>query len=93
MANEAAIALENARLYEEARKLADRDPLTGFYNHRFLHERMAGGACLTGGRGARPASRNYRAKNISSRWGCVMRELGWRSCRSPAVFSPHEKPA
>ena len=41
MANEAAMALENARLYEEARALADRDPLTGFYNHRYLHERFA----------------------------------------------------
>jgi diguanylate cyclase (GGDEF)-like protein len=40
MANEAAMALENARLYEEARNLADRDPLTGFYNHRYLHERL-----------------------------------------------------
>jgi diguanylate cyclase (GGDEF)-like protein len=40
IANEAAIALENARLYEEARQLADRDPLTGFYNHRYLHERF-----------------------------------------------------
>jgi diguanylate cyclase (GGDEF)-like protein len=40
MANEAAIALENARLYEDARDLADRDPLTGFYNHRYLHERL-----------------------------------------------------
>ena len=40
MANEAAMALENARLYEDARSLADRDPLTGFYNHRFLHERL-----------------------------------------------------
>ena len=30
MANEAAMALENARLYEDARNLADRDPLTGF---------------------------------------------------------------
>ncbi|MFL5648293.1 MAG: GAF domain-containing protein [Chloroflexota bacterium] len=40
MANEAAIALENARLYEDARNLADRDPLTGFYNHRYLHERL-----------------------------------------------------
>jgi diguanylate cyclase (GGDEF)-like protein len=40
MANEAAMALENARLYENARDLADRDPLTGFYNHRFLHERL-----------------------------------------------------
>jgi diguanylate cyclase (GGDEF)-like protein len=40
MANEAAMALENARLYEEARALADRDPLTGFYNHRYLHQRF-----------------------------------------------------
>lgn len=40
MANEAGIALENARLYEDARRLADRDPLTGFYNHRYLHERL-----------------------------------------------------
>lgn len=41
MAHEAAIALENARLYEVARDLADRDPLTGFYNHRALHQRLA----------------------------------------------------
>ena len=40
MANEAAMALENARLYEDARNLADRDPLTGFFNHRYLHERL-----------------------------------------------------
>lgn len=40
MANEAAMALENAHLYEAARSLADRDPLTGFFNHRFLYERM-----------------------------------------------------
>ncbi len=40
MANEAAMALENARLYEAARSLADRDPLTGFYNHRYLFERL-----------------------------------------------------
>jgi diguanylate cyclase (GGDEF)-like protein len=40
MANEAAMALENARLYEDARKRADRDPLTNFFNHRYLHERM-----------------------------------------------------
>jgi diguanylate cyclase (GGDEF)-like protein len=40
IANEASIALENARLYEEARSLADRDPLTGFFNHRYLHERF-----------------------------------------------------
>jgi diguanylate cyclase (GGDEF)-like protein len=40
MAHEAAMALENARLYEDARKLADRDQLTGFFNHRYLHERL-----------------------------------------------------
>jgi diguanylate cyclase (GGDEF)-like protein len=41
MAHEAAMALENARLYEIARNLADRDPLTGFFNHRYLHERLS----------------------------------------------------
>ena len=41
MAHEAAMALENARMYETARNLADRDPLTGFFNHRYLHERLA----------------------------------------------------
>jgi len=41
MTHEAAMALENATLYETARKLADRDPLTGFYNHRYLHERLS----------------------------------------------------
>ncbi len=40
MANEAAMALENARLYQDARELADRDQLTGFYNHRYLHQRL-----------------------------------------------------
>jgi diguanylate cyclase (GGDEF)-like protein len=40
MANEAAMALENARHYQDARDLADRDRLTGFYNHRYLHERL-----------------------------------------------------
>ncbi len=40
MANEAAMALENAKLYEDARKLADRDHLTGFFNHRYVHERI-----------------------------------------------------
>ena len=55
MANEAAIALENARLYEEARKLADRDPLTGFYNHRVLHERL-GEEVVRAQRARRPLS-------------------------------------
>ncbi len=41
MAHEAGMALENARLYETARNLADRDPLTGFFNHRYLHERLS----------------------------------------------------
>ena len=41
MAHEAAMALENARLYETARNLADRDPLTGFFTHRYLHERLS----------------------------------------------------
>ena len=40
MANEAAINLGNAQLYVTARALADRDPLTGFFNHRYLHERL-----------------------------------------------------
>jgi len=55
IANEAAIALENARLYEEARALADRDPLTGFYNHRYLHERF-GQEALRARRARRPLS-------------------------------------
>ena len=55
MANEAAMALENARLYEDARKRADRDPLTGFYNHRFLHERV-GEEVVRSQRGKRPLS-------------------------------------
>ena len=41
MAHEAAMALENARMYQAARSLADRDPLTGFFNHRYLQERLA----------------------------------------------------
>jgi len=40
MANEAAMALGNAQLYEATRALADRDPLTGFFNHRYLYERL-----------------------------------------------------
>jgi diguanylate cyclase (GGDEF)-like protein len=55
MANEAAMALENARLYDDARALADRDPLTGFYNHRFLHERL-GEEVVRAKRGRRPLS-------------------------------------
>lgn len=39
-ANQAAIAIENARLYEEERLAAMTDPLTGLYNRRFFY-RMA----------------------------------------------------
>jgi diguanylate cyclase (GGDEF)-like protein len=55
MANEAAMALENARLYEAARALADRDPLTGFFNHRALYERL-GEEFLRARRAHRPLS-------------------------------------
>src|SRR5262245_1247043 len=55
MANEAAMALENARLYENARNLADHDPLTGFYNHRFVHERL-GEEVIRAQRARRPLS-------------------------------------
>ena len=55
MANEAAMALENARLYEDAKRRADRDPLTGFFNHRYLHERM-GEEVVRSQRGKRPLS-------------------------------------
>ncbi|MBF8290629.1 MAG: Diguanylate cyclase [Chloroflexi bacterium] len=55
MANEAAMALENARLYEAARALADRDPLTGFFNHRFLYERL-GEEVVRARRSRRPLS-------------------------------------
>ena len=55
IANEASIALENARLYEEARALADRDPLTGFFNHRYLHERF-GQEAVRARRAHRPLS-------------------------------------
>ncbi|TAL12565.1 MAG: diguanylate cyclase, partial [Chloroflexota bacterium] len=55
MANEAAMALENANLYEAARSLADRDPLTGYFNHRYLYERM-GEEVVRARRARRPLS-------------------------------------
>ena len=67
MANEAAMALENARLYEEARNLADRDPLTGFYNHRFLHERL-GEEVVRAQRGTAAAERaDARPRRLQAR--------------------------
>jgi diguanylate cyclase (GGDEF)-like protein len=40
-ANQAAIALENARLYRELERLAITDGLTGLSNHRAFQERLA----------------------------------------------------
>jgi diguanylate cyclase (GGDEF)-like protein len=55
MANEAGMALENARLYDAARAQADRDPLTGFFNHRYLYERL-GAELLRSHRSRQPVS-------------------------------------
>jgi diguanylate cyclase (GGDEF)-like protein len=55
MANEAAMALDNATLYERARQLADRDPLTDFFNHRYFHQRL-GEELLRAGRSRAPVS-------------------------------------
>lgn len=38
LAAQAAVALENARLYQELSRLATHDGLTGLYNHRHFHE-------------------------------------------------------
>src|SRR5438105_13600910 len=40
-AAQVAIALVNARLYQNERSLAARDPLTGLLNHRSFHEAVA----------------------------------------------------
>jgi diguanylate cyclase (GGDEF)-like protein len=40
LSGQIAAALENARLYQEARQLARTDPLTGLCNHRSMHERL-----------------------------------------------------
>ena len=40
LAGQIAAALENARRYAEARRLAAADPLTGLVNHRAIHERL-----------------------------------------------------
>ena len=34
------LAYENQRRYDEARALADRDPVTGLFNHRYFHQRL-----------------------------------------------------
>ncbi len=38
--HEAAVAIENAQLYAQARERAHIDELTGLYNHRYFHERL-----------------------------------------------------
>jgi diguanylate cyclase (GGDEF)-like protein len=40
LAGYAVIAIQNARLYEQARQLAITDGLTELYNHRYLHEAL-----------------------------------------------------
>jgi diguanylate cyclase (GGDEF)-like protein len=40
IARDATMALENARLYEETRRLANTDSLTGLYNRRHFEERL-----------------------------------------------------
>ena len=40
LANEAAVAIDNAKLYERAKQRANTDELTGLYNHRYFHGRL-----------------------------------------------------
>jgi diguanylate cyclase (GGDEF)-like protein/putative nucleotidyltransferase with HDIG domain len=40
LATEAAVAIENAQLYNQAKQRAHTDELTGLYNHRYFHERL-----------------------------------------------------
>ena len=40
LADQAAIAIDNAQLHEEVRRQAITDGLTGLYNHRFFYERL-----------------------------------------------------
>jgi len=40
LAHEAAIAIENADLYERARQRTNTDELTGLFNHRYFHQRL-----------------------------------------------------
>ncbi len=40
VANQFAVALDNARLYAEAQERADHDAMTGLYHHRAIHTRL-----------------------------------------------------
>jgi len=40
IAEQLAVAVQNAQLYDQAESRADRDPLTGIYHHRYLKTRL-----------------------------------------------------
>ncbi|MCL4425274.1 MAG: sensor domain-containing diguanylate cyclase [Firmicutes bacterium] len=40
LANRAAMAIENAQLYESTQRLANADPLMGLFNHRYFQEHL-----------------------------------------------------
>ena len=40
LCNQAAVALENARLFQQAQFMASRDGLTGLFNHRSFYQRL-----------------------------------------------------
>lgn len=42
IATQIGTAIDNTRQYEEALHLAERDPITGLFNHRGIHKRLAG---------------------------------------------------
>jgi diguanylate cyclase (GGDEF)-like protein len=98
MANEAAMALENARLYEDARSLADRDQLTGFYNHRYLHQRL-GAEVVRAQRSRRPLSVLMLDlddfKLVNDTFGHLFgdRVLGWIAERVRATLRGSDVPA
>lgn len=41
LGDQVAVALDNARMHQALRDMAQRDSLTGLYNHAYLHERLA----------------------------------------------------
>jgi len=40
LAHEAAVAIENAQMYAQARQRTNKDEITGLFNHRCFHERL-----------------------------------------------------
>ncbi|HEY3523582.1 MAG TPA: diguanylate cyclase [Candidatus Limnocylindrales bacterium] len=98
MANEAAMGLENARLYEDARALADRDQLTGFFNHRYLQERL-GEEVIRAGRSRTPLSFLMidldDLKLVNDTFGHLFgdRVLAWTAERIRATLRASDVPA